>query len=245
MKLKLDENIPHSSLARLTELGLDVDTVLNEHLGGRPDADVWSAAQGGGRLLVTQDLDFSDTRNLAPGTHHGIVVVAAPRQRAVAHWRLSGCVVLDGRVAYLGTVFRGRNAQQGPCSPTGQRWGLTTRGLLGVRSRECSALRPTRAARVLSFLGVQQGFDPAPRTERPSSVSRTTIRVSPHADFPVPEGEIGRQERLSGHPGPLAGTVHVGGFRQGDGSIGGTGSRQGQGGRRMARVPELRLSRPP
>ena len=56
MKLKLDENMPQSSLKRLSGLGFDVDTVLDEHLGGHPDADIWGAAQTKGRLLVTQDL---------------------------------------------------------------------------------------------------------------------------------------------------------------------------------------------
>ena len=45
MKLKLDENIPQSAAMRLAALGYDVDTVLDEQLGGRSDEDVWAAAQ--------------------------------------------------------------------------------------------------------------------------------------------------------------------------------------------------------
>ncbi len=75
MRLKLDENIPWSAARRLTALGFDTDTVLDEGLGGRPDADVWEAAQAEGRMLVTQDLDFSDARRFAPGTHHGLLLV--------------------------------------------------------------------------------------------------------------------------------------------------------------------------
>jgi len=60
VKVKLDENIPASVASRLAQLGVDTDTVLGEGLRGRPDADVWSAAQSEERLLVTQDLDFSD-----------------------------------------------------------------------------------------------------------------------------------------------------------------------------------------
>jgi predicted nuclease of predicted toxin-antitoxin system len=60
VKLKLDENIPRSTAPRLAALGYDVDTVLDEQLGGHSDADVWSAAQAEGRFLVAQDLDFSD-----------------------------------------------------------------------------------------------------------------------------------------------------------------------------------------
>ena len=90
MKLKLDENIPQSSLMRLSALDFDVDTVLNEQLGGHPDSDVWSAAQAEARLLVTQDLDFSDTRKFAPGTHHGIVVVRLPDSE---QWRIGDYLV--------------------------------------------------------------------------------------------------------------------------------------------------------
>lgn len=62
MKFKLDEYIPKSAPTRLAALGYDVDTVLDEQLGGRSDEDVWAAAQAEGRFLVTHDLDFSDTR---------------------------------------------------------------------------------------------------------------------------------------------------------------------------------------
>jgi len=75
VKLKLDENIPQSAAARLAALGYDVDTVLDEQLGGRSDEDVWAAAQAEGRLLVTHDLDFSDTRKFEPGKHAGVLIV--------------------------------------------------------------------------------------------------------------------------------------------------------------------------
>ncbi len=90
MKLKLDENIPRSSRDRLLALGWDTDTVLDEHLGGHPDADVWTGAQSGARVLVTQDLDFSDVRKFTPGTHHGIVVVRLPDNE---QWRIGDYLV--------------------------------------------------------------------------------------------------------------------------------------------------------
>jgi hypothetical protein len=40
---------------------------------------VWTAAQADGRFLVTQDLDFSDARKYAPGTHHGLLLVRLPQ----------------------------------------------------------------------------------------------------------------------------------------------------------------------
>jgi len=90
LKLKLDENIPTSARERLTLLGHDVDTVLDESLGGSVDSKVWGAAQSEQRLLVTQDLDFSDTRLFAPGTHHGIVLVRLPDNE---QWRIADYLV--------------------------------------------------------------------------------------------------------------------------------------------------------
>jgi len=75
MKLKLDENLPESLLPALARLGHDTDTVRGEHLAGRDDADIWRAAQRAGRFLITQDLDFSDLRRFAPGTHGGLMLV--------------------------------------------------------------------------------------------------------------------------------------------------------------------------
>ena len=37
MKFKLDENIPHTVRRRLAPFGLDVDSVLDENLGGKRD----------------------------------------------------------------------------------------------------------------------------------------------------------------------------------------------------------------
>ncbi len=75
MKLKLDENLPESLVSELSALGHDVDNVRIEGLAGKADADIWKASQQAGRVLITQDLDFSDIRQFAPGTHHGLVLV--------------------------------------------------------------------------------------------------------------------------------------------------------------------------
>ena len=75
MKVKLDENLPAGLAKILTSLGHDADTAPAEGLAGRQDAEVWEAAQAAGRLLITQDLDFSDVRRYAPGTHHGLLLV--------------------------------------------------------------------------------------------------------------------------------------------------------------------------
>ena len=75
MKIKLDENLPLRLLGLLITLGHDTETVPQEGLTGKPDSDVWTAAQTEERFLITQDLDFSDIRRFAPGTHEGLLLV--------------------------------------------------------------------------------------------------------------------------------------------------------------------------
>jgi len=79
MRMKLDENLPTRLVSVLAELGHDVDTVPSERIAGQDDAVVWQAAQGGRRFLITQDLDFSDVRRYALGTHHGLLLVRLPQ----------------------------------------------------------------------------------------------------------------------------------------------------------------------
>ena len=107
MNIKLDENLPERLVPELRALGHDVDTVRTERLVGLDDGGVWRAAQAAGRFLVTQDLDFSDQRRYAPGTHAGLLLVrlAQPGRdallarvatlfatEAVDQWR--GCLVV-------------------------------------------------------------------------------------------------------------------------------------------------------
>ena len=75
MKLKLDENLPARLIEGLAKFGHDVDSVPQEALTGQPDTKVWAASQKAQRFLITQDLDFSDVRRFAPGTHYGILLV--------------------------------------------------------------------------------------------------------------------------------------------------------------------------
>lgn len=90
MRLKLDENMPASLAAALSTKGHDVDTSPAEGLAGRSDADVWAATQAAQRLLITQDLDFSDIRRYEPGTHHGLLLV---RLREPSRTRLADRVL--------------------------------------------------------------------------------------------------------------------------------------------------------
>ncbi len=73
---------PPGAVARiLRSRGHDVDTVLEESLGGRDDPTVLSAAIGEGRMLITLDRGFGDVRAYPPGTHPGIIVMRPDDQR--------------------------------------------------------------------------------------------------------------------------------------------------------------------
>ena len=75
MKIKLDENLPNRLVDVLRAIGHDTDTVQSEGLAGMPDPDIWGAVCREDRFLITQDLDFSDTRRFKPGTHPGVLLV--------------------------------------------------------------------------------------------------------------------------------------------------------------------------
>jgi hypothetical protein len=111
--VKLDENLPAVLVGDLAAFGHDADSVPQEGIQGRPDGEVFAAAQSAGRFLVTQDLDFSDVRKFAPGTHHGLLPVrlrtpgrTALRQRIralfenedVASWKRGFVVATDRKV---------------------------------------------------------------------------------------------------------------------------------------------------
>ncbi|HXP79942.1 MAG TPA: DUF5615 family PIN-like protein [Verrucomicrobiae bacterium] len=75
MKIKLDENLPYRLATLLKDLGHDVHTLRDESLLGHSDMEIWDRAQKESRFLITQDLDFSDLRQFAPGSHHGLLLV--------------------------------------------------------------------------------------------------------------------------------------------------------------------------
>lgn len=83
MKIKIDENLPDQLATVLTNLGHDTHTLREEGLAGRSDSEVWQAVQKESRFLITQDLDFSDQRQFAAGSHHGILLIRlrSPKQK--------------------------------------------------------------------------------------------------------------------------------------------------------------------
>jgi len=84
VKVKLDENIPVSLVEALTLLGHDVHTVIGQGLTGRTGREIWKQCLLEDRLLITQDLDFSNSRKFEPGSHAGIVLVRFQNPARVA-----------------------------------------------------------------------------------------------------------------------------------------------------------------
>lgn len=82
VRFKLDENLPRDAEALLREAGHDVQTVLDERLGGNSDAKVLDACRTESRVLITFDLDFSDIR-LYPPVSHGGVWVLRPHTQSI------------------------------------------------------------------------------------------------------------------------------------------------------------------
>ena len=106
MRVKLDENLPIQFKCLFTESGHDAATVADEGLGGASDVEVATVCVGEQRVLVTQDLDFSDIRTYPPAEHSGIVV-----------FRLSNAA--RDAVLEVGAVLIER---LGGSSPEGQLW---------------------------------------------------------------------------------------------------------------------------
>lgn len=99
MKIKLDENMPVALAEQLRKLGHDVHTVPEEALSGQSDPNIWRAAQAEQRFLITQDLDFSDARQFAPGTHAGIMLVRLRNPGRIALLQTVTQAFIDENVA--------------------------------------------------------------------------------------------------------------------------------------------------
>lgn len=101
MKIKLDENLPMRLASALQARGHLVDTVAEEGLTGYPDQDVWRAVCREERFFITQDLDFSDVRRFAPGSHPGVLLVRLrePSAQALLDKVLSIASDLEGMAA--------------------------------------------------------------------------------------------------------------------------------------------------
>lgn len=80
MRFKLDENIPPDFKEYLCEYSHDVHSVFDEGLNGALDGDIARACRLEKRIIITLDLDFSDTRIYPPSEFAGIIVLRPKRQ---------------------------------------------------------------------------------------------------------------------------------------------------------------------
>ena len=75
MNVKLDENLGQSHAQLVRDAGHVVQRVTEQGLSGAKDSVVWQHICDTGRFFITLDLDFSDVRLFAPGTHPGILLI--------------------------------------------------------------------------------------------------------------------------------------------------------------------------
>jgi predicted nuclease of predicted toxin-antitoxin system len=96
MKFKLDENLPRLARPRLAAQGWDVHDVHEEQLAGALDRDVQTLCEREGRILITLDLDFADTRRYTPARSPGVIVLRPESQS------IGACLAcLDGAIRAL------------------------------------------------------------------------------------------------------------------------------------------------
>lgn len=65
MKVLVDENIPHTTVDYLRELGHDVKDIRGTADQGLADSNLWALAMSEGRLLITTDKGFTEFRGVA------------------------------------------------------------------------------------------------------------------------------------------------------------------------------------
>lgn len=76
----IDEDMNRSVAEVLRRLGHQVKDVRDEGLRGRSDAAIFQFAQQHQAVILTADLDFSDTVRFPLGSHHGIVIARFPNE---------------------------------------------------------------------------------------------------------------------------------------------------------------------
>ena len=80
MEFKLDENLPSEACRILRDAGHDAVSVLDQRLGGKPDADIAAACTAEARILITLDTDFANILAYPPSESPGIVVIRTDDQ---------------------------------------------------------------------------------------------------------------------------------------------------------------------
>lgn len=78
MRILVDEDLPRALAILLRDLGHRADHVSDLGLNGRPDSEIFSAAQTNGAALLTADVAFGDPRRYPRGSHGGIIILRFP-----------------------------------------------------------------------------------------------------------------------------------------------------------------------
>lgn len=114
MRLKLDENIGDRVRSQLVSAGHDVETVVDEQLGGAPDVRILEAAVTERRALVSFDLDFANPFRFEPSATAGLIALRLRSRPSRA--------VIDEVVGHLLDALRQRDV-------TSRRWIVDQRGV--------------------------------------------------------------------------------------------------------------------
>ena len=80
MQFKIDENLPAEAGEILRKYGHDALSVLDQRLGGYPDADIAAVCKSEARILVTLDIDFANILAYPPEDFSGIIVIRTEDQ---------------------------------------------------------------------------------------------------------------------------------------------------------------------
>ena len=80
MKFKLDECLDVRLVSLFFDAGYDVQTVYQENLSGKPDERIYSVCIEEQRILITQDMHFSNPFRFLPLPSQGIIVLKNPSQ---------------------------------------------------------------------------------------------------------------------------------------------------------------------
>jgi predicted nuclease of predicted toxin-antitoxin system len=84
MNVLADENIPLMTVARLRELGHDVEDIRRTGEQGLPDPELWALALTEGRMLITTSKGITERHD---AKHSGILVVCLrqPNRHKIHH----------------------------------------------------------------------------------------------------------------------------------------------------------------
>lgn len=88
MRFKVDHNLPVEVVDELTAAGHDAVSVLAQGLAAAADSEIVEVCRREKRILMTADLDLSDTRQYPPAGSPGLVVLRLGRQSRPAQLAL-------------------------------------------------------------------------------------------------------------------------------------------------------------